>query len=262
MINLIINNSGIALQRTLTSLFFQSRACQLLPIDFAVNMRKMLPFYHVLFYRIWNVLLLSLDCYFKWMHGCSRYQNQWTVTEKFFQNLKHFISQQAICEVGFYCVFSRGHILGCVMKSIAERSAPFSLFGTCKTTSEVLYLVWVSPDRWRHWHTGVIPVDATRLVKGLEHVTWEDRLTEQDRFSLGNRRLGEYYCSLWLWDWRTQRRWIVVGQEGTRTSYLLGRRIFTMRVVKYWKRLPREAVISSASEMFRNQMDMSLCNLI
>lgn len=26
--------------------------------------------------------------------------------------------------------------------------------------------------------------------------------------------------------------------------------------------LPREAVISSASEMFSNQMDMSLCNLI
>lgn len=61
----------------------------------------------------------------------------------------------------------------------------------------------------------------------------------------------------------------MVAQDGTGTSgntenssYLLGEKIFTMRIVKYWKQLPREAVISSALEMSRNRLDMSLSNLI
>lgn len=46
------------------------------------------------------------------------------------------------------------------------------------------------------------------------------------------------------------------------SSYLSGKRIFTMRVAKYWKPLPREAVISSALEMSRNRLDTSPSNLI
>lgn len=37
---------------------------------------------------------------------------------------------------------------------------------------------------------------------------------------------------------------------------------FTVRMFKYWKRLPREAVISSVMETFRSQLVMSLSNQI
>lgn len=55
--------------------------------------------------------------------------------------------------------------------------------------SEELCLVWGSPDKdGRQWHTGVIPVEATRLVKGLGHTAW-NRLTEQGQFGLRKEEL-------------------------------------------------------------------------
>lgn len=40
------------------------------------------------------------------------------------------------------------------------------------------------------------------------------------------------------------------------------RNFFTMRVVKYWNRLPREIMKPLSSELFRSQLDMALSSLI
>ncbi|KFR08465.1 hypothetical protein N306_09192, partial [Opisthocomus hoazin] len=40
------------------------------------------------------------------------------------------------------------------------------------------------------------------------------------------------------------------------------KKFFTMRVVKYWHRLPREAVAAPSLEMFKARLDGALSNLV
>ncbi|KFQ99637.1 hypothetical protein N306_04422, partial [Opisthocomus hoazin] len=40
------------------------------------------------------------------------------------------------------------------------------------------------------------------------------------------------------------------------------KKFFTMRVVKHWNRLPREAVASPSLEMFKARLDGALSNLV
>ncbi|KFR16631.1 hypothetical protein N306_04317, partial [Opisthocomus hoazin] len=40
------------------------------------------------------------------------------------------------------------------------------------------------------------------------------------------------------------------------------KKFFTMRVVKYWNRLPREAVDASSLEVFKARLDGALSNLV
>jgi len=38
------------------------------------------------------------------------------------------------------------------------------------------------------------------------------------------------------------------------------KKIFTLRVTEHWDRLPREAMESPSLEIFKTQLDTSLCN--
>ncbi|KFQ99636.1 hypothetical protein N306_04421, partial [Opisthocomus hoazin] len=40
------------------------------------------------------------------------------------------------------------------------------------------------------------------------------------------------------------------------------KKFFTMRVVKHWNRLPREAVAAPSLEMFKARLDGALSNLV
>jgi len=49
----------------------------------------------------------------------------------------------------------------------------------------------------------------------------------------------------------------------SRTSRLsIRKKLFTMRVVKHWNRLPREVVESPSLETFKTRLDRALSNLI
>ncbi|KAK4806917.1 hypothetical protein QYF61_012638 [Mycteria americana] len=75
---------------------------------------------------------------------------------------------------------------------------------------------------------------ATKLVKGLESKSCEERLRELGLFSLEKRRLRGGL------DWT------------------LGKNVFTERVVKHWNRLPREVVESPSLEVFKRHVDVAL----
>ncbi|KFR02419.1 hypothetical protein N306_06932, partial [Opisthocomus hoazin] len=40
------------------------------------------------------------------------------------------------------------------------------------------------------------------------------------------------------------------------------KKFFTMRVVKHWNRLPREAVTAPSLEVFKARLDVALSNLV
>ena len=72
--------------------------------------------------------------------------------------------------------------------------------------------------------------ETSPLLRGLEHLSCEDRLRELGLFSLEKRRLrGD---------------------------------LIAMRVVKHWHRLPREVVDASSLETFKVRLDGALSNLI
>ncbi|KFW64427.1 hypothetical protein AS28_10101, partial [Pygoscelis adeliae] len=50
-------------------------------------------------------------------------------------------------------------------------------------------------------------------------------------------------------------------KEG-RFSLDIRKKFFTMRVVRHWKRLPREAVDASSLEVFKARLDGALSNLV
>ena len=118
---------------------------------------------------------------------------------------------------------------------------------------------------------------ATKMIRGLEHLSCEDRLRELGLFSLENRRLrGDLRAAFQYLKGPTGRmergfsqRCVVIGQEGNGCKLKEGRfrldirkKFFTMRVVKHWNRLPREAVAAPSLEVFKARLNGTLSNLV
>ncbi|KAK4824486.1 hypothetical protein QYF61_015884 [Mycteria americana] len=118
---------------------------------------------------------------------------------------------------------------------------------------------------------------ATEMIRGMEHLSYEDRLRELGLFSLQKRRLrgdliaafqdlkgayrkdGDRLFSRACCD-RTRGNGFKLKEGRFRLD--IRKKFFTMRVVKPWNGLPREVVDAPSLETFKVRLDRALSNLL
>jgi len=105
------------------------------------------------------------------------------------------------------------------------------------------------------------------MIKGLEHLSYEERLSSPGLFSQGKKRLRGDFINVYKYlnggGWQTDeaRNFSVVCSDRTRSNGLKlqhrkfhtnkWKKFLTVRVMEYWNRLPRELVESPSTEIFK-----------
>ena len=117
---------------------------------------------------------------------------------------------------------------------------------------------------------------ATKLIKGLEHLPYEERLSNLGLFSLRERRLrgdliNVYKHLMGGGRQMDEARLLTLCSDKTRSNGLelehrkfhtLMCKNFMLRMTEHWKRLSGEIMESSSMEIFKTHVHTYLCDLL